>query len=148
MAYTHSKVEVEMHRVGATALTAERVDGVDLGTTGLNARWTCGFVPHLIKGAAVIPYVTTLLTNPAKFGFEADISVAGTPTRLFTITQPTAGTVHKAIYYRPTYDIEIKPGHVVDFRVTAAGSGNGKVILYVQARWEEPGNVTSILSTT
>lgn len=152
MAYTHSKYEVQMIPAGrptSVASVAER-GAVNLGVTGVQAVWSPGFVPHIIKGAAVIPFVTTALTNAAIYSFRADISIAGTPTEMFVIRQPTAiaDTVHKSHFYTPTFFIEILPGHVVDFNVTAVGSGNGIVILYVEPRWEEAANVTSMRATT
>jgi hypothetical protein len=150
MAYAHGVYEVRMSpNYSATGIAgATPTGGVNFAITGLMGRWTCGFVPHAIIGAAVVRHVTTFAGAAGKFGFEADISVAGTATRLFSMSVPTAGVAHKSIYYRPTYYIEIKPGSWVDFRVTAADVGSGEVMLLVQPRWEEPTNVTGMYQTT
>ena len=133
----------------ATGIAGAAVTGgVDLVITGIKARWAPGFVPHIIKGAAIVQTATTFGTNAGVFGFEADLTTPGTPTRLFSITIPTAGAIHSSVYFRPTRYIEIKPGQVVDFLVTAAGVGGAEVILYVEPRWEEPGNITGMYQTT
>lgn len=151
MAYTHSKYEVQMAPYTPTAFEASRHTGLNLAVTGLQGHWTAGFVPHIIRGAAV-HYLATVVPDAAiSVGFEADISAAGTPTRLFTIVVPTARAGgHKVYYYRPTYHIEIKPGMVVDARVTAAATAGvrGRIVLYVEPRWEEPGNLTGMIATT
>ena len=150
MAYTHSKYEVEMQPMHATTFPADNEFGVRMTVTTAAAKWGPGFVPHIIRGAAILPLVTTALTNDASVVFEADISVAGTPTKLFNINWPTAVRAHTSIYHRPTYYIELKPGQLVQCRVTTAAdaAASAKVILYVEPRWEEPGNVTSMSQTT
>lgn len=153
MAYTHSKYEVEMiPRTPATgAGPTAAANGSNLTVTTAFAIWGPGYVPHLIRGAAIVPLVTTALTGGSVgIVFEADISAAGTPTKLFNINLPSSGGIHKALYYTPTYDIEIKPGHLVQARATTAATAGvyGKVILYVEPRWDTPANVTSMLKTT
>jgi len=152
MAYTHSKVEVEMqpHTPATAAGPTALANGVQLDVTTLAAVWGPGYVPHIIRGAAVIPLVTVAQTDPIGCRFEADISVAGTPTHLFTITVPTAGAIHKAIFHTPTYYIEIQPAHLVELHATTAATAGmyAKVVLYVEPRWEEAANVTSMLRST
>jgi len=153
MAYTHSKYEVEMqpHTPATAAGPTALANGAQLDVTTLSAVWGPGIVPHLIRGAAVIPLVTTAFTGgPVGCRFEADISVAGTPTHLFTISLPSSGAAHKAIYHIPTYDIEIQPGHLVEMHPTTAATAGvyAKVMLYVEPRWETPGNVTSMQKAT
>jgi len=131
---------------GPTALA----NGARLDATGIAAKWSPGLVPHLIKGAAIIPFVTINMSDDVFVRFSADISTAGTPTDLFTINIPTVGAVHKAIYHTPTYNIEIKPGMQVDANVTAAATAGvyGKIMLYVEPRWEEAENITGMLAST
>ncbi len=156
MAYTHSKYEVMMIPVlqGATIGGQPAPSGVDhaglhLGITGLQAWWGPGFVPHIIRGAAVVNYTKHAGDLNIHVGFEADISVPGTATRMFTIMVPTGGGIGKAYYHRPTQYIEIKPGMRVVARVTAAATSLAQhgVILYVEPRWEEPQNVTTMATS-
>ena len=154
MAYTHSKYEVEVAPFTGSATGASdstpsvAIDGLWISVTGIRGRWAPGIVPHIIRGAAVMQMADTEHDAPVHIGFEADISVQGTPTRLFTIVLPTAGG-DNCIFKIPTYLIEIKPGTILDVVVTAAATaGSGaKVILYVEPRWEHPTNVTGMLST-
>jgi len=151
VAYTHSKYEVEMIPYNPTVLVTGKANGVNLAVTTPAARWGPGMVPHIIRGAAIIPLVTTALTGGAvECSFESDISVAGTPTKLFGIGLPSAGAIHKSVYFTPTRIIEIKPGQIVDFRCTTAATAGvlAKVMLYVEPRWEDPSNVTSMQATT
>lgn len=150
MAYTHSKYEVEMLPMAATTFPAANEFGVRLTVTTAAAKWGPGFVPHIIRGAAVIPLVTTALGNDASVVFEADISTPGTPTKMFNVNVPTAIRAHTSIYYRPTYLIELKPGMMAQARVTTAAdaAASAKIVLYVEPRWEEPGNITGMKQTT
>ena len=149
MAYVHSRYEVRMTpNYRATGITDAAVTGgVDLVATGIKARWAPGIVPHIIRGAAIVQTATTFGSAAGAFRFEADLTTPGTPTHLFSIVVPTIGSIHTSMYYKATYIIEIKPGQIVDFRVTAAGVGGAEVILYVEPRWEEPANITGMVKT-
>ena len=156
MAYTHSKYEVEIVPAqGATAVGATaNMNGMDLAVTTVAGVWGPGFVPHIIKGAALIrvgAQATTPFTgDPVSVIFSADISVPGTPTKMFQINLPSSAHGHTAIYYRSTYYIELKPGMQCEVHcATAATKGvYAKGVLYVEPRWEEPGNVTTMQLTT
>lgn len=152
MAYTHSRYEVEM--IPNTAATAggptALANGSRLDATGIAAQWGPGFVPHIIRGAAVVPLVTINGSDDTFVRFDADLTTPGTPTTLFTINVPTSGAPHRSIFYKPTYYIEIVPGDRLTANVTAAATAGvyGKIMLYVEPRWEEPTNITGMLSTT
>ncbi len=87
--------------------------------------------------------------GPVDVKFSADISTPGTPTLCFTISMPSAAVAHKAIFHRPTYSLELKPGMILEVQCTGATAGvYAKGILYVEPRWEEPGNVTTMQAST
>lgn len=156
MAYTHSKYEVELNSpIGPSdgAKPTAAAHGVRLDATGVAGQWGPGMVPHIVRGAAIVPLSpTTNHTNAISVRFDADISTPGTPTDIFTIVLPTTagGRAHHSVYYRPTYYIEIKPGSLVRANVTAAATAGvyAKAVLYVEPRWEEPGNLTGMTQTT
>lgn len=154
MAYTHSKYEIMMTPITpATALgpTAAGAGGAALSVTTVVAQWSPGFVPHLIRGAAIIQSASDApAANPVPVLIQADISTPGTPTGLFRLSLPTAGSPNKSHYYRPTYQIEIKPGMTVAARPTTAATAGvrANIVLYVEPRWEEPGNVTTMTGVT
>ena len=148
MAYTHSKYEVQMVPAGraiSASGSATTLNNIQLDVTGVVARYRPGFVPHIIRGAAVMSSATVQHDAAVHIGFEADISTAGTATRAFTIVLPTAGAQHRSVYYRPTYYIELKPGQTMDARVTAAATSNvdADIVLYVEPRWEEPSMIVT-----
>lgn len=149
MAYTHSKYEVTLEPAMPSTAPAAGFNGIDFnqpGATVAAAVYAPGIVPHIIRGAAVIPLVTTALADDVSVNFDADISTPGTPTNLFKILWPTEIKAHTSLYYIPTYYIEIKPGQHVDVRVSTLGAAgsNAKVVLYVEPRWEEAANITAM----
>lgn len=155
MAYTHSKYEILMTpmtpAVTGTAggpTTAEFV-GVQFGLTGVAAHWSPGYVPHIIRGAALVLRQKHTGDTNIRVGFDIDITTPGTATRAFSIDVPSGGLIG-AHYHRPTYIIEVKPGMEVQAKVTAAATVNagGAIVLYVEPRWEDPGNVTTMFKTT
>ncbi len=153
MAYTHSKYEVTLVANVPSSAPAAGFTGIDFnqpGATVAAAIYTPGIVPHIIRGAAIIPLVTAALADDASVNFEADLTTPGTPTKLFEIIWPTEIKAHTSLYYIPTYAIEIKPGQHLNVRVTtlAAAASQANVILYVEPRWETPGNVTAMLLAT
>ena len=164
MAYTHSKYEVVMTRVLTTSgnlCSTVETPGAMIDVTGVVAAWSPGYVPHAIKGAAVRQYEPTTNNNAIVYiGFNADITTAGTATRMFTIACPTTlAPRHRAYYWEPrasnftatTLTLIIQPGRTVEAAVTAAATDGvtADIILYVEPVWEEAGNLTGMtLSTT
>lgn len=160
MAYTHSKYEVMMQEagigpsvggaVGATQILS--AGGIALLPTGVIATWAPGFVPHFIRGAAIVNTATDVTVGSAAVvQISADISTPGTPTGLFRLSLPSGGGgLNTAHYYRPTYQIEVKPGMTVIAKPTTGATAGvrANIILYVEPRWEEPGNVTTMTAVT
>jgi len=151
MAYTHSKYEVQMMPVMPTLAVTTRVGGAEMHiATTVCAEWSPGFVPHIIRGAAIKHVGATVVAGDS-FGvnFTADLTTPGTPTSLFKIGMPS-GFSHNSIYHVPSYLIEIKPGQTVRMNPTAAATKGVAIqaILYVEPRWEEPGNITGMTLTT
>lgn len=147
MAYDHYMIEVDMRPKHVSGSPTTQT-GVLLNVTGTVAEWAPGLIPYVLVGAAVVPTLTTAETNPVHIRFMADISTPGTPTEMFKIVLPTSILAHKVVYKKVTYGIELKPGMRVQADVTAAGAQQGHIKLYLQPRWEQPGNLTGLLSTT
>jgi len=151
MAYTHSKYEVMMQGEALVATQVLTGGGINLNATGVVGTWSVGFVPHLIRGAAVISTASDVpAANPVVIAISADITTPGTATEMFRLSLPTAGAANKSHYYRPTYNIEIKPGMTVIAKPTTAATAGvrANIVLYVEPRWEEPGNVTTMATVT
>jgi|TARA_Y100000310_G_scaffold238532_1_gene241926 hypothetical protein len=156
MAYTHSKYEVIMQPATVSqAAIATTLFGSPIDATGIQAYWACGYVPHLIRGFAVVRADTNAVSAAPNavftIGFEANISSPSLVTRVATINVPAGASIaHGSCYYTPTYDIEMEPGMLMIARATAAATAAEKaaIILYVEPRWEVPGNVTAMQLTT
>ncbi len=156
MAYTHSKYEVEIvPALGATSIAGVTViNGLSLAVTSIAGVWAPGFVPHIIKGAALIRVGAQandpFTGDPVSVIFSADISTPGTATKMFQINLPSSAHGFKSIYYRADRYIEIKPGMTVEVHAATAATAGvyAKAVLYVEPRWEEPGNVTTMQLTT
>tara|TARA_Y100000310_G_scaffold258188_1_gene266507 strand:+ start:318 stop:779 length:462 start_codon:yes stop_codon:yes gene_type:complete len=149
MAYNHSRYEVTVEPATPSSAPAAGFNGIDFNQPGATVAagvWAPGIVPHRVRAAAVIPLVTAALADDVSVNFDADLTTPGTPTNLFKILWPTEIKAHKSLYYVPTYNIEILPGQHIDVRVTTLGAAgsNAKVVLYVEPRWEEPGNITAM----
>ena len=159
MAYTHSKYEVQMvpQTPGvstgvATNMTAtfNRL-GTFFSSTGAVGEWGPGMVPHLIKGVAVIRETGTVDDAVWNVRFQHIKGPTNTATNIANIVMPTTVTSPgQAVYYVPTNEVEIKPGEYVRAVVTATPTYRtaGKIMLYVEPRWEIPGNVTTMILTT
>ena len=160
MAYVHSKYEVMMQAAGegsasvGGAIGATQIlsaGGLNIAATGVVGTWAPGYKPHFIRGAAIISTASDVpAADPAVVQILADITTPGTPTGLFRLSLPTAGSADNAHYYTPTYQIEIKPGMTVIAKPTTAPTAGvrANIILYVEPRWEEPGNVTTMVAVT
>lgn len=149
MAYNHSRYEVEVQPATPSSAPAAGFNGIDFNQPGATVAagvWAPGYVPHKIRGAAVIPLVTAALAEDCSVNFDVDTTTPGTPTNMFKILWPTEIKAHRSLYYTPTYSIVVNPGQHVNVRVTTLGAAgsNARVILYVEPVWEEPGNVTGM----
>ena len=157
MAYTHSKYEISMSpqvpKVSTSPGTAPTVDnfGVILDVTGVVAEWGPAMVPHIIRGVGMILQSGNPQAAAVHLRLQHVKGVASTATNIAHLVHPTTVTsLGRCIYYVPSGNIEIKPGELVRTNVTAAGGVGtyGQVVLYVEPRWEIPGNVTEMLLTT
>jgi len=127
--------------------------GSDLSVTTVVAAWGPGYVPHRVRGAAVVMSASNVgsFTGAAVgIQFGADISTPGTVTNTFNISLPSSGVNGVAVYYTPTYVIELPPGSRMEAHATTAATAGvrARLMLYVEPRWEEPANVTTMRAAT
>jgi hypothetical protein len=151
MAYTHSKYEVQMQGITPSTAPVSGHHGVDLLVTGVVATWGPGFVPHIVRGVGVIPSLGAVRSNTVPINFILDSTTPGTATECFSLDLPTTvTTANMAVYYQPTYTIEVKPGMNFSASVTTAATAgtSARIMLYVEPRWETPANVTTMIATT
>jgi hypothetical protein len=145
MAYPHDKVEVIMTATsGANILLAS--------STGEKARWTCGFVPHILRAVAVVHRATqtTHATNPVISIRHATTAGATSATgqQITTLTFPS-GKAQGAVAYRSGLNTKVLPGQEIIAHVTtAAGAATRtRMILYLEPSWEVPGNVPVMVTS-
>lgn len=150
MAYSHSKYEVEMTPLTPSTAPAAGANGVNIAATGVQSIWAPGLVPHIIRAVGVMQTAGTPNDGAVHLSFRADLTTPGTVTEILKVVLPTTVTGNKVVYKTATRYIEVKPGQIVQCAVTAAATAASlaKVILYVEPRWEQPGNLTGMLSTT
>ena len=156
MAYNHSRYEVIMQPVGAISAVGTATalgQGGQAVITTVMSDWGPGYVPHRIRGAALVMSGTdagNFSGGAVEVSFEADISTPGAVTKMFGIGLPSTGGANTSRYYTPTYTIEILPGQKVNLRATTAATAGIRVrgVLYVEPRWEEPANVTQMVVST
>jgi|TARA_Y100000310_G_C20676709_1_gene813519 hypothetical protein len=159
MAYTHSKQEIVMAGItpspsggalsGPTA--NQHVNSFIGGVTGVVAEWGPGVMPHLIRGLAYVQTAVAVNTAAPVFRFQHVKGVASTATNIGTLVLPTTVTsLGRSCYYLVSGNVEVKPGEAVRVNATAAVTAGvaGRFVLYVEPRWETPGNVTEMILTT
>jgi hypothetical protein len=139
MAYTHSKYEIQMT---ATAVSAT--------ASGDKASWVPGFVPHIVRACSVLPTVSGTTISGMVFNFQHVSMVSGSSGSNIAVINGTSDvTPGYSMYKVVTGEVVIKPGQRVDFNVgTALTAVNVHATLYVEPKWEQPGNATSMVAST
>ena len=153
MSYTNNSYEVEMVPFipPSSAHPTANQNGVNLAATGIRAEWSPGVTPHTVHAIGIVPRSGHVRDNAVHVAFDADISTQGTATRVGKIVLPTTVTAAgEVVFWKPTYNVRILPGRVLQAAVTAAATAGsyGKITILVSPSWEEPANVTSMTQTT
>ena len=145
MAYPHDKVEV--------ILTATDGNNILLASsTGEKGRWTCGFVPHILRAVAVVHRATQVTNATNEIWSIRHATKAGaasaTGQQISTLTFPS-GKAQGAVAYRSGLNTKVLPGQEIIAHVTtAAGAATrNRVILYLEPSWEQPGNVAAMVAS-
>jgi hypothetical protein len=138
MAYPHGKQHVPMAASGLSATTS-----------GDKVRWYPGFMPMIVRAVGVV-YTTSGTTAGGFQGTFNHLSLASgasatTIDSVFGTSSDKAGHVVYA-----TANVEVDPGECVVFNVPKICSGVCNVVpfLYVEPRWEQPGNDATMRVTT
>ena len=144
MAYPHSKQEIVFtatdgsHKFSATA-------------TGDKATWGPCYVPYIIRACSVA--LTTSGDNWGSMNVlfnHLDLSSGSTASEITTIIgNATDKSGH--VIYKDGLNVEVKPGEEVVLNVSAAATSTSagfRATLYVEPRWEVPGNNSEMRSTT
>jgi hypothetical protein len=127
------------------------VASLDLTSTGDKAEFNFGYVPHIIRAAAVILNAAPGDAGVVKFDkrvtYESDTGRGdGDVAVINMLTTHSAGQV----IYKNNLAVEIKPGEQVVAEVTDASASvtAATVVLFVEPAWETPANRTIMVETT
>lgn len=136
MAYTHTKLERQFTNLA-------------IDTAADAGYFSPGMVPHILRAVAVI--ITTATTVDATVVTVDHRPTAGSDTARSaaksTINIPTAAAAG-AVYYEDNLDWETAPGE--ELVIASDGgctAGDASVVLYLEPRWEVPGNLTNMIAT-
>lgn len=146
MAYTHEKVQ---YRVGTTTGTIGDSNlGVLLsGTASYKAgSFAPAYIPHIVRAVSAV--ITTAVTSGAVFKFiKGNIGLTGSLTTVAIVRLTTAHTKNKVVY-KDSLNVEVSPGEELRVKLTDAGVGSAMPHIWVEPRWERPGNDTNMVLTT
>ena len=169
MAYPHYMIEVQMTgRAYADAVSSTPVGewsqgglivGANPSTIGV-AMWAPVLIPHklhmvgmlLIDNAGVsIARDFTFRVNPSNsasaVGAATDnVCILGFPAGGIGATA-AAGAVNRPIYHMVTKNVVVMPGQYVKVLTTGAVTMAARFSLLVSPVWEQPGNVTQMVSS-
>lgn len=134
MAYTHTQYEVDL------------VAGASFASTGDKGEYAPGYIPHIIRAVAVV-----CKTNPSGGGVlkldkrptaGSDTNRGDGDVAVVNIPDGAQGDV----IYVDGLNEELKPGEEVVAQVTTADAGltDADIKLYVEPRWEQPGNIAAM----
>jgi len=140
MAFTHSKEEHILVRNASLASAA------DVGS------WAPGYMPHIVRAAAVV--FTTGVDATGQLKLDKRPTAGSNTGRgdgdVATLNYTTTTGAQGAVVYKNELNVEILPGEEVVAEISDATptAGVGHVILYIEPRWEVPGNNTDMTATT
>ena len=140
MAYTHTQYQVNLTATGITAATS--------GVVG--NKWAPGFVPHVVRAFAIVN--TSTLANVSSLVCVLERrshNAATTATGLATINGTATGGAG-VVYYNSGLNATVHPGEELQYHITTAATVAAlhQVTVWVEPKWEEPGNNTNMKATT
>jgi len=139
MAYPNTQYEVLMT---ATAVSAT--------ATGDVGEWMPAYLPHVIRGVAIIPTTTGGTYGSLNVTFNhLDMASGSTASAIDVIYAVSSDKPGHVIYAKT--NVVINPGEKVVCNVSAAATStaaNFKAVLYVEPKWDVPGNNTGMRVTT
>ena len=139
MAYTHTQYQVNLT---ATAVT--------VGTSGvIGVKWTPGYVPHVIRAFALTNTSTLAAVSSMVAVLERRTLTATTATTVATINGTATGGAG-VVFYKNGLNATVQPGEEIQYRISTAATVAAllSATIWVEPRWEEPGNNTNMKATT
>jgi len=139
MAYPQSKYQVMM-----------TTSGVSCTTSGDKAEWHCGVVPHIIRRCGIIYTVSGATPSGLAVIFNhLNLASGSTASALDTIYGTSSDIVGNVVL-SAELNVQIDPGEKVVFNNSQIVSGACHVVpvIWVEPKWEVPGNITNMRVTT
>jgi hypothetical protein len=140
MAYTHTQYQVNLTATGITAATS--------GVVG--QKWVPGYVPHVVRAfcitnTATLGNVSSLVCSLERISHAA----ATTATAIATINGTATGGAG-VVFYSAGLNATVNPGEELQYHISTAATVAAlhQVTVWVEPKWEEPGNNTNMKATT
>jgi hypothetical protein len=118
--------------------------------SGLKARWTPGYVPHIVRAVGVHVFVSGAMTVRPEVSFLTNATPGATATTALTnITTATLATLLQRgkVFYVDNLNTQVDPGSEVQVRITNAATIAAKLAfsIYVEPKWEVPANNSNMI---
>lgn len=141
MAYPHQTQEIIMTPTAASVTASGQI-----GNT-----YEPGLYPQNVVGLAFIPTTSGQDYGPVAISLNIIDTTSGSTASTIDTINCATGDVVGSVIYAKGLNTTVSPGQRLllnlDASVTATAAA-GKVIVYVQPKWEEPGNNTDMRATT
>ena len=139
MAYTHTQYQVN--------LTATALDFSTSGVVGL--KWAPGYVPHVVRAFTITN--TSTLGNVSSLVVSAERRplTATTATAIATINGTATGGAG-ITFYKNELNATVNVGDEIQLHVSTGATVAAlcQATVWVEPKWEEPGNNTLMKATT
>ncbi len=150
MSYIHHQIGVTMLRATpATSMITNTVEKWSATSTGVKAVYGAGYQPFVVRAVAVQKVGTAATTTATVVSFRKGTtgSAVGTSGLITTVTVATAAVQGK-VYYKDGLRSEVIPGQEVQANVTTASAGGKlRAYLFIEPRWEVPGNNSNMVAS-
>jgi len=140
MAYPHTQYQV--------SLTVGGFDSANSGIVG--QKWTPGFVPHVIRAFSIINTSTLANVSSLVVALERiSYPSASTATAIATINGTASGGAG-VVFYAGALNATIHPGEELQYHIISGATvaSTHQVAVWVEPKWEEPGNNPNMKETT
>ena len=139
MAYTHTQYQVN--------LTATAVTQATSGVVG--QKWSPGYVPHVIRAFSLTNTSTLANVSSLVGELERRTLTATTVSSIATINGTATGGAG-VVFYKNGLNATVQPGEEIQYRISTAATVAAllSATIWVEPRWEEPGNNTNMKATT
>jgi hypothetical protein len=140
MAYSHTQYQVP--------LTATGLDSSTSGVVG--NKWTPGYVPHVVRAFSITNTSTLANVSSLVASLERRSHASATTATAIATINGTATGGAGVVFYSAGLNATVQPGEELQFHIStgATVAATMQATVWVEPKWEEPGNNTSMKATT